>query len=449
MNCLLSRFAPALLLLAAAEAFAQTNWKAGVAKASITPEGPIWMSGYAARTKPSEGVRQQIYVKALALEDAAGKNIVLVTSDLSGFRREVADIIAERCQKQFGLERDRLVLNASHNHSGPVTGLMRGPFRPGYNLDDKQRAVVREYTEGLITKTVDVIGASIRNLAPATVHFNQGFAGIAVNRRRDRAGMRHLPAPVDHDVPVLIVRDAGGNLRAIVAGYACHATVLGDYEINGDWPGYAQEEIEKAHSGATALFVQGCGADANPLPRRSVELARKYGQVLAASVETVLQGKMKPLGGPVRTAFELVDLPFNGPRTREEIRKRLDDPNPAWRSRAGHLLNVLDAGGTIADRYSYPVQVWQFGRDLKFIALGGEVVADYSLRLKAQHGWEDTWVAGYSNDVFGYVPSLRVLKEGGYEGGDANTSLPGPFGAAVEEIIVEKVGQLVDRTRDH
>jgi hypothetical protein len=439
--------APALLALATDALNAQTGWKAGVAKVSITPAGPIWMAGYAARTKPSEGVRQQIYVKALALQDETGKTIVLVTSDLSGFRREVADIIAGQCEKNLGLARDRLVLNASHNHSGPVTGLMRGPFRPGYNLDEKQRDIVRQYTEGLIAKTVEAVGASIRNLSPATIHFAQGLAGFAVNRRRDRSGMRHLPAPVDHDVPVLSVRDASGALRAVVAGYACHATVLGDYQINGDWPGYAQEEMEKAHSGATALFVQGCGADANPLPRRSVELAQKYGQVMAAAVDTVLKAKMKPLGGPVRTAFELVDLPFNGPRTREEIRRRLDDKNSAWRSRAGHLLRVLDAGGTIPERYAYPVQVWQFGRDLKFVALGGEVVADYSLRLKAQHGWEDTWVAGYSNDVFGYVPSLRVLKEGGYEGGDANTSLPGPFAAAVEEIIVEKVGQLVERTR--
>ncbi|MEX2261707.1 MAG: neutral/alkaline non-lysosomal ceramidase N-terminal domain-containing protein [Bryobacteraceae bacterium] len=437
-----------VLALASVSAFAQAGWKAGVAKTSITPAEPIWMSGYAARTKPSEGVRQEIYLKALALQDDSGKTVVLVTSDLSGIRREVAEIIAERCEKNFGLARDRLALNASHNHSGPMTGLMRGPVRPGYRLDQKHQEVVRRYTENLVEKAVDVIGASIRNLAPATVHFGQGLAGIAVNRRRDYAGMRHLPAPVDHDVPVLSVRDPNGSLRAIAVGYACHSTVLNDYQINGDWPGYAQAEMEKAHPGTTALFVQGCGADANPLPRRSVELAQKYGQVLAASVDTVLNGKMKAVGGPVKTAFELVDLPFQGPRTREEIQKRLDDKNSAWRRRAEHLLKILDGGGTIPEHYAYPVQVWQFGRDLKFIALGGEVVVDYSLRLKGQYGWEDTWVAGYSNDVFGYVPSLRVLKEGGYEGGDANTSLPGPFGAAVEEIIVEKVGQLVERTRN-
>jgi hypothetical protein len=442
------KYKMALLAFLTAGMYAQPVWKAGVAKVSVTPAEPIWMAGYGARNKPSEGIRQEIYVKALALQDETGKNIVMVTSDLSGFRREVADAIAQRCEKELGLTRDRLVLNASHNHSGPLTGFMRGPFRPGYNLDEKQREVVRRYTDGLVAKTVETIGASIRNLSPATVHFAQGLAGIAVNRRRDRAGLRHLPAPVDHDVPVVSVRDPKGNLVAIVAGYACHATVLSDYQINGDWPGYAQEQLEKSHSGATALFVQGCGADANPLPRRSVELAQKYGQVLAAAVDTVLAARMKPVGGPVRTAFELVDLPFQGPRTREEIRKRLDDRNSAWRSRAGHLLKILDSGGTIPLHYTYPVQVWQFGKDLRFIALGGEVVADYSLRLKGQHGWEDTWVAAYSNDVFGYVPSLRVLKEGGYEGGDANTSLPGPFGAAVEEIIIEKVGQLVDRTRN-
>jgi len=437
----------ALFALEAPIAFAQAGWKAGVAAASVTPSEPIWMSGYAARTKPSEGVRQEIYVKALALQDQAEKTVVLVTSDLIGFRREVSDLIAARVEKSLGLSRDRLLLNASHNHSGPMLGLMQGPIRPGYNLDEKQREVVRRYTETLIDKVVALIGAAVQNLSLASLHFGQGLAGIAVNRRRDRAGMRHLPAPVDHDVPVLAIRDSTGNLRAVVAGYACHATVLGDYEINGDWPGYAQQEIEKAYPGAMALFVQGGGADSNPLPRRTVELAQRYGQVLAAAVDTALKSKMKPVGGPIRTAFELVDLPFQGPRTRDEIRQRLEDKNSAWRSRAGHLLRILDSGGEIARHYAYPVQVWQFGRDLRFIALGGELVADYSLRLKGQYGWEDTWVAGYSNDVFGYVPSRRVLKEGGYEGGDANTSLPGPFHAAVEEIIIEKVAELVDRTR--
>ena len=396
-----------------------TGWRAGVAKVAITPPQSIWMAGYAARKKPSEGVRQDIYAKALALEDGRGTLGVLVTADLIGFRRALEEKIAERCRREHGLERDRLILNASHTHSGPVVGQP-----PSYaTLDARQTEIIERYTAGLMEKVVALVGQSIRGLAPAVLAFEQGLAGIAVNRRRARAGMRRLPAPVDHDVPVLSVRAADGSLRAVAAGYACHATSLGDYLISGDWPGFAQHEIERAHPGAVAMFVQGCGADANPLPRyqgsdpgligHAADLPRMYGKIFGAAVELVLQSKMKSIGGGLATAFATVDLPFQGVR---------------------------------APGYPYPVQVWRFGRELKLIALGGEVTVDYSLRLKAQHGWDDTWVAAYSNDVFGYVPSLRVLKEGGYEGGEANRSLPGRFSAAVEEIIVEKVAALVEQT---
>jgi hypothetical protein len=233
----------------------------------------------------------------------------------------------------------------------------------------------------------------------------------------------------------------------VVFTYACHATVLNGYEINGDWPGYAQSEVEKANPGAIAMFVTGCGADANPLPRRSVELAMKYGQIMATAVGEVLKGKMKLINGPLKTAFETVDVPFAKPPSREEFRSRLDDKNPSVQRHAQAMLDIFKRDGKLPDRYPYPVQVWQFGRDLKLIVLGGEVVVDYALRLRAQYGWDNTWVAGYSNDVFAYIPSLRVLKEGGYEGGGAMIPYgqPGPFGAAVEEIIVEEVAALMKR----
>jgi hypothetical protein len=245
------------------------------------------------------------------------------------------------------------------------------------------------------------------------------------------------------------VRSPEGKLLAVAFGYACHNTVLADYLINGDYAGYAQEALEQAHPGATALFVAGCGADANPLPRRSVDLARRYGQILAAAVDEVLERKMKPLGGPLVTLFDHVDVPFQKPPSREEFEKRLTDPDAARRRHARYMLDILERDGRLPDRYPYPVQTWQFGRDLTFLALGGEVVVDYALRFKNQYGWNNTWVAGYSNDVFAYIPSLRVLREGGYEGGGAMIGYgqPGPFGAAVEEVIAEKVDELVRRAR--
>ncbi len=418
-------------------------WKAGVARVKITPTEPIWMAGFGSRTKPSEGVRQDLYAKALALQDETGRSAVLVALDLVDIERELAEAVATEAERRHGLGRDRLVLNVSHTHSGPVAGLVVMPL---YDLSPEQRAVVQRYTRTLIDGILEAIGGALAQLAPARVEFGQGLAGIAVNRRRARN--RSLPGPVDHDVPVLAVRDAAGALRAVAVGYSAHATALSDYQINGDWPGFAMAELEQTHPGATALFVNGCSADANPLPRRNEELARGYGRILAAAADEVLRGRMAPLTGPLHTAFATVDVPFRTPPTRAELQARLQDRNVFVRLHARRLLEELDRKGALPTTYPYPVQVWRFGRGLTFVALGGEVVVDYSLRLKQEHGFDHTWVAGYSNDVLAYIPSRRVLMEGGYEGGDSMIYFgrPAPFGAAVEEIIVEKVADLVRLT---
>ena len=425
-----------LLCVAFAVGALAQEWKAGVT------------TGYAARTKPSEGVQTDLFLKALALEDGSGRPVVLLSVDLVGLRKPVADTIADRCSKQFGLTRDRLSINTSHTHSGPMTGDFTP--RPGY---EAQKEVVRRYTESLIEKAVASVGGALGNMAPARLEFAQGFAGFAVNRRRAYAGSRGRPGPVDHDVPVLAVRNPDGSLRAVMFGYACHNTTLGAYQINADYAGYAQQAIEKANPGTTALFIQGCGADSNPLPRYqgldpalvhySLELVTMYGKILGTAVDLVLHGKMKPVNGPLRTAFEHVNIPFQTPPPRERLQQQSKAGDSTARAQAERMLRVLERDGKLPEHYPDPVQVWQFGRSLKYIALGGEVVVDYALRLKEKYGWEDTWVAGYSNDVFAYVPSARVLREGGYEaqGGDG-----GPFSGATEEILIEKIDQLVRRT---
>ena len=418
---------------------AAAEWKAGVARVDITPRESIWMAGYAARTKPSEGVRQRIYAKALALEDSSGVISVLVTADLGGFRADVTKQLAKRITETHGLPRERFVLNASHTHSGPLTTVRRYSTYP---LNEGHKQVVLRYQAELIESVVRLIGEAMAKREPATLSYQQGLAGFAVNRRR--TSHPEYPGPTDHDVPVLAVKNAAGSLLAIAFGYACHATVLSDYQINGDWPGYAQAAIESRYPEAVALFVNGCSADQNPLPRRKVELAERYGDTLAIAVDDVLKRKMKPLGGPLRVAYDTVALPFRVP-TKAELDGRLSDSNRRVREHAERMLQILAGGGELMEAYPYPIHVWQFGEDLTFIGLAGEVVVDYSLRLKRIYGARDTWVSAYNDDVFSYVPTLRVLKEGGYEGGGAMLfgTLPGPFRAAVEETLIEKVDELV------
>ena len=431
------------------------EWKAGVARAVITPTTPMWMSGYASRDRPAEGKLHDLWVKAVALEDAVGNRAVLVTLDLCGIDRATSVRVRDRLRQAYGLGREALALNCSHTHSGPVVG---DNLRSMYFLKPDQQRLVEDYTRELEGKVATTVGEALAALAPARLAWTVGTAGFAVNRRnnpepevpalRDKGALR---GPVDHDLPVLTVTSpADGALRAVVFGYACHATTTSLYEWSGDWPGVAQIELEKAHPGAAALFWAGCGADQNPLPRRTYALMTDYGRQAAAGVEAVIaSGKMEPIEPTLTASYGEIDLPFAALPSHEQLTRDAASTDKYVAARAKLLLERIKTDGRLSPHYPYPVQVWRLGRDVRFVLLGGEAVVDYALRLKRELGARGTWVAGYTNDVMAYIPSLRVLNEGGYEGEGAMLyyGLPSKWAPEVEELIVKEVHRQVGSER--
>lgn len=428
--------------MASAADQAANEWKAGVASVAITPAELTWMAGYAARDKPAEGKAHDLFAKALALEDAQGTRLVIVTTDLIGIPRALRDLVEKRVREKHKLPPASLLLNASHTHCGPVVKFGKSAI---YDLDAEQVARVERYVGVLQDKLVEVIGRALESLTPAQLGYSHARAGFAMNRRLPtETGPQNSPfpdGPVDHDVPVLRIDGPDGKLRAVLFGYACHNTTLSFFQFCGDYAGYAQESFEESHPGATALFLMGCGGDQNPYPRGTLELARQHGKTLAVAVDAALLPKAKPIRGRLRVGLEEVPLDFAPPPTQEELKRLLQSSNKYERRHAEVLLEELQEKGKLRTTYPYLIQTVQFGSDLTMVALAGEVVIDYALRLKRELPGSTMWVAGYSNDVFAYVPSLRVLKEGGYEGVGAMlyTTLPGPFDPSVEERIIEKV----------
>lgn len=423
------------------------GWKAGAASVVVTPETSMWMAGYAARNRPSEGTAQDLYVKALAVEDADGARLVIVTCDLIGIPRALRDALEVRVKAEYSLPPEGLLLNASHTHCGPE---LRASKASIYGLGADRVAQAREYLQELEDKIVGVIGAALDGLEPASLEYCHARCGFAMNRRLPEDGsFRNSPnpeGPVDHSVPVLVVRDADNQVRTLLFGYACHNTTLGFYQFCGDYAGYAQEDLEADHPGVTAMFMAGCGGDQNPYPRGELEQAQQHGRALANSVTAALQTPQHPLRGRMRTDLEHVTLEFAPPAGREELERQAASSNQYERRHAELLLQELDETGTIRTEYDYLVQAVRLGDQLLLVALAGETVVDYSLRLKQELDAPFVWIAGYSNDVFGYVPTLRVLREGGYEGGGAfrYTAFPGPFAESVEERIVETVHRAAD-----
>jgi hypothetical protein len=427
-------------------------WKAGAARIKITPDRNLWLSGFASRTTPSRGVRDDLFAKALALEDAAGSRLVIITYDLIGIPRTLRKSLARQCGEKLNLDSHALLLNASHTHSGPELRLH------GVNGDDgdvKDEAASEAYGRELEQKSFQLISEALRALAPAKVDYVHARAGFAMNRRRPtEKGIINAPfsdGPVEHDVPVLrVTSQEGGRIRALVFGYACHPTTLSLPEYSADYAGSAQTYLEESYPDAVALFVQGCGGDQNPYPRAKPDYAAHHGRALANAVETALGTVAQPLTGPLRVAFEEVELAYAPLPPREEIEQRLQSKARFWPGHAKWLLERIEQG-TVPKSYPCPVQVVRIGRDFVLVAIGGEAVVDYAARLKPELAEKAVWVAGYSNDVFGYIPSRRMLAEGGYEARDAmafSRTHPGPWDSSLEDRIIAKVHELNRRLRD-
>lgn len=425
------------------------SWKAGVAKGIITPETQVWLAGYGSK-RPPDGKLHDLWMKALALEDPKENRVVLVTSDFQGVPKSMSDRVFEQVMVRLGLERHQLMITFSHNHCGPRLG---DDLIDYYPVEADQEGLVREYTDRMVSKMVDVIGKSIADLSVARLDQGEGKATFAVNRRNNReaeipqkiANGIPLIGPVDHSVPVLKVTRANGQVAAILFGYACHPTTLSFNTWCGDYPGFAQLEIEANHPGSLAMFVNTCGGDQNPLPRRTVELCERYGHMLATGVEEVLKQTMRPVSDGIVSAFEYVELPYLQVVDRGQLQSLLQDPSPIKARWADRLSKQLESGEVFSPTYPYPIHAWRLGKEMLVIGMGAETVVDYALRFKKDFG-AGTWVCGYTDDMISYIPSRRVWEEGGYEGGSNLFEYGRPalrWSGEIEDRIAASVQRLV------
>ncbi len=427
----------------------EATWKAGVAKAVITPEKGVWLAGYGSK-RPPDGKLHELWLKALALEDQQGRRAVLVTSDFQGVPKEMSDRVLQQLQKKLNLERRQVMITFSHNHCGPRLGSDLVDYYP---VEAEQVKLVDEYTALMETRLVETVEKALADLAPARLHLGEGHTNFAVNRRNNReaevpallARGEPLKGPVDHTVPVMTVTRPGQTMIAILFGYACHPTTLNFTRWCGDYPGFAQLALEEKHPGATAMFVNTCGGDQNPLPRRTVELCEKYGRMLASAVESSLNKPLKEVPPVLQTAFTYVDLPYEKVITRQELLAATKDQNAIRKRWAERLLKKLDAGETFAATYPYPLHAWRLGQETLMLGMGAETVVDYALRFKAEFG-RGTWVCGYTDDLISYIPSRRVWAEGGYEGGPNLYEYGRPalrWAGDIEDRIAHAVQELV------
>ncbi len=414
----------------------------------ITPPEYMWMAGYAARDKPADGKLHDLWLKALALEDAEGNRALLITSDIIGFSRDLSQSICNKLYEKYKLERKDIILSSSHTHSGPVLNNNLYGIYPPFDEDQKEK--IQRYQQFLEAQVLIAAERAFGSLAPSSISIGVGISRFAVNRREtgwegDILYKPDVKGPSDHTVPVIKITDEADRLTAVVFGYACHATSLSINKWSGDYPGFAQIELERLYPSAISMFFAGFGADQNPFPRGGVLQAEQYGKELAISVDRVLKGEMKQLSPTLKTVYDEIELKIAQPPDQAELNQIIEN-GAGWEKRWARMIKEKQAAGQeLKDSYPfYPIQGWQLG-DQSMVVLGGEVVVDYAIALRKLLG-NDIILMGYSNDVMTYIPSERVLKEGGYEGKSSMWVYGhrGSWEPGIEEKIIKEVVRQID-----
>lgn len=438
------RLALCFLMTAAACSYGAADgslWTVGVAKVDLTPDYPIWLSIRPQRTTPTEKVLQRVYAKAIAIGSDEQNPAVLITVDTSQITSRMRAEILNRLQKKTKVRSETLAICATHTHAGP----MLSPEEPGMfttHLKPGDYEMIARYTRDFTDKLEQVALAALADRRPGGLSWGAGSVGWARNRRPNWAF-----SPVDHSVPVLRVSEPDGKLRAVLTSYACHATALGSInQLHGDWPGCTQAYLEREFPGAIAMVAIGCGGDANPLPRGTWQHAVDYGEQLGAEAKRVVTGNLKPISGSLTCRLAEFTIPLDKLPTRAEFEARARGKDKVIAYNAGAQLAKLDRGEKLVTEFPYSVQSWSFGKDLVMVFLAGEVVVDYSLRLKREFDSERIWVNCYANDRQCYIPSERVLREGGYEGEYAlnyGSRFPTRIAPGVENRIVGAVHRIV------
>ncbi len=387
----------------------------GLASTSITPDRPIFMTGFAARTEPSEGAYHDLEASVVALDDGE-RRLCIMALDLVGVDEYLLEPIRRRAA-ELGVAPEAMLVNCSHTHCAPACRVVRGSCR---KFDEAYLSALTETLCGLLEQAV-------ADLQEGTLDFTVGSCTLGINRRRAdpdgvNAGMLPTPdKPTDMDVPVLRVLDPDGQVRAVVFSYAAHPTTMGGQLIGTDYPGPARDMIRANLPGCLPVFLQGCGGDIKPrnltadgrFAPGSVEIVTEIGHELARAVFAALCGRPEPLGDDLDCVSALAELPSRGTPTGQQLQE-LEAGGQWEQAYAEAVRETIAEQGGLAETLPVEVQVLRIG-DLCLVAFGGEVSCEIGLEIKAKLAGRTVWTLGYSNLLRCYVASLGAHAEGGYE----------------------------------
>ena len=383
-------------------------FKAGVSKVVISPPVGSMLAGYGNRMEGSIGVHDDLYAKALVLDDATEK-VAVVSCDLGGVSKEIVSKVRQDVEADLGIKGNNVMVTATHTHSGPDFSLSNG-----------------EYLNVLTKKIAGSIRAAYYNLAEARMGAGKGEALIGYNRRNPKFNYFLRPYPEgarDPEVGILRVDDKEGNMIATIINAPCHAVVLGSTNllISADYPGYATRVVETM-KGGVAIFLNGCCGNINPVntwgPYTVIRDKIITGPVLFREAErlgNILGGEALKVMEEIETTSE-VKLKVKRSEVLLPTRKDMPEKWIKWiqsikpdHPRYEFYQHILKGEGILTE-----VQAMALN-NIAIAGLPGEVFVEFGLEIRKKSPFKYTIISELTNESIGYVPTAKAFEEGGYD----------------------------------
>jgi hypothetical protein len=438
--------------------------KAGVARANINPSIGQDNIGDYGRLVPGTGIGNELYAKALVLDDGQNR-IAVVTADIIDFPGTLVEDIRSRACSLTGIDGKNILLNASHTHSSPATA-----------KDDKAS---HEYLVELAKKAAGAIYLADRNKEEVRIGVGIGEAKVAINRwQKSGSTVKWGPnpdAPVDYEVMVIRIDDNRGDPMAVLVNYASHPSIMGGSNLlySGDYTSFAQELIEKVYDNRlTAMFSTGAGGDIKiaslsedkqSFHYGDLEDCRRYGTVVGAEAVKVIEMiETKPVdkvgASTMSVSLPLVKLP--SVEEVEQEKKRIEDEivRLDGAAREGKLIDLAWAeetinslkDGTAPESITAEVQLLRIGNEIALFAVPGELFVEVGMKIKKALGLPGSFVLAYSNGYdLGYLPSKQAEKDGWCKSDNSymHCRKPANFSGKIEDVLIDAARQMLEGGR--
>lgn len=362
---------------------------------------------------------------------------VLISADLLWWGSDRVPGLKQQIHARCGIAEDAILLHGTHTHSGPQTS---GLFTSYLGVMDES------YVNALESRLIEGIEAAMFQVEPVRMEKVTGVSPLGINRR----GVAKSPpetGPVDHDLRVVRFVTEDGCTKGLLVHYACHPVITRDNFVSSEYPGVAMEIVEQSVGGGViAAFLQGTCGDINPgddnqVIRGNNEVVLKIGKEFANYVmETQEKPHWHVAPCLLQWSKSVIELPLAKLPERERLMKSALLPGVIgeWSSL---MLSRLDS---LSPRIPLELTVLKLADNLSFIGMNAEVVVEYGLFIK-QISEGNMLAMGYTNGMFGYIPTAQQLDEGGYESHESTFyfAMAASFDRAVESTLKEALRKLL------